>query len=147
MGLASGAMVICLLWRPARRCLFDSLLSTYSLDLGASSYRNSSLWLLQVLALGLYGEEGTYLRDSWNVLDAFIVILSLFDETAGAILDTDLAWIRALRALRPLRMINKAPNLKVREPYFITQHGIIFILRPMMISHTTALLFLSRAFC
>eukprot|EP00240_Pyramimonas_obovata_P000215 CAMPEP_0118927358 /NCGR_PEP_ID=MMETSP1169-20130426/4846_1 /TAXON_ID=36882 /ORGANISM="Pyramimonas obovata, Strain CCMP722" /LENGTH=1618 /DNA_ID=CAMNT_0006869105 /DNA_START=431 /DNA_END=5287 /DNA_ORIENTATION=+ len=70
-------------------------------------------FFMKIIALGLYGEEGTYIKDNWNVLDGAIVVLSLFDMTAGAILNTDLAWIRALRALRPLRMINKAPNLKV----------------------------------
>ena len=35
--------------------------------------------LTKLLALGLIMDEGSYLRDTWNQMDFFIVISSIFD--------------------------------------------------------------------
>ena len=87
--------------------------------------------LVKVLAAGFLVPSPTaYLRDPWNLLDFFVVIISLISMTAkhlsGPIdpMDTtgggsgsspfaSLKTLRALRALRPLRMISRNPGMKL----------------------------------
>jgi hypothetical protein len=56
-----------------------------------------------------------YIRNGWNQLDFFIVLISLVtvapSGSTGPL--TSLRALRALRALRPLRMSNRAPGLRV----------------------------------
>lgn len=77
---------------------------------------------LKVLANGFVMDKGTYLRDSWNKLDFFIVCISAFDFqsfiltyfTSGS--STNLSFLkvlRMLRVLRPLRFISKNVQLKI----------------------------------
>ena len=69
--------------------------------------------VLKVVAFGLYESDDTYLRDSWNVMDGFIVVLGLLSLFLG---NANLGWIRSLRTIkvmRPLRVINRVPELKV----------------------------------
>jgi hypothetical protein len=58
--------------------------------------------------------EEAYLRNSWNVLDFVIVIVSVLSLAArnNAALSS-LRSLRTLRVLRPLRMISRAPGLKL----------------------------------
>ena len=68
--------------------------------------------VVKILAYGLFSESKAYLRSAWNVLDFFIVIisvLSLAKVWAGSALKS----LRTLRVIRPLRMVNKFPELKV----------------------------------
>ena len=70
--------------------------------------------LLKIVGMGLFFGAGAYLKVSWNVLDFVIVLVSV----AGIILagKVDLAFLKSLRAmrgLRPLRMVSRAPSLKV----------------------------------
>lgn len=67
----------------------------------------------QVISLGLLMEEYSYLRDGWNVLDCLVVLFSIVSLSLTSL---DLTWVktfRALRVLRPLRVINRIPELKV----------------------------------
>lgn len=71
----------------------------------------------KVLALGLVGHKGSYLRNSWNVLDCGIVIVSLImmiveSSGRGSGLKS-LRSLRGLRTFRPLRMISRRPGLKL----------------------------------
>ena len=53
-----------------------------------------------------------YIKEGWNQLDFFIVLVSLMDEFSKG---STLSWLRAvrsLRALRPLRLISRFPNMK-----------------------------------
>ena len=68
-----------------------------------------------VYAFGLYKDEESFLkRDLWNVVDAFLVIISLVAVIAyGFGLS---AWVRralAFRAIRPLRIVKWSPGLRV----------------------------------
>ena len=68
---------------------------------------------LKVLAIGFAMDEGSYLRDSWNKLDFFIVVTSNIDM---ALANTDipaLKVLRMLRMIRPLRVISHNPQLKM----------------------------------
>lgn len=57
--------------------------------------------------MGLYVGEQAYLRSSWNILDGFLVFVSLIDivvsMAGGAKILGVLRVLRLLRTLRPLR--------------------------------------------
>jgi len=81
----------------------------------------ASEMLIKMIAFGLlFGRPGrpAYLQNSWNMLDSFIVIISLYDaivkltgEDSSAI--PFLKMFRMARMLRPLRIISRNENLKV----------------------------------
>ncbi len=58
--------------------------------------------------MGLYLGEKAYLRSSWNILDGFLVFVSLTDivvsMAGGAKILGVLRVLRLLRTLRPLRL-------------------------------------------
>lgn len=64
--------------------------------------------LRQVVSMGLYLGERAYLRSSWNILDGFLVFVSLIDivvsMAGGAKILGVLRVLRLLRTLRPLRL-------------------------------------------
>ena len=71
--------------------------------------------VMKLVAYGMWLEEsnGTYLRDAWNCLDGFIVVLGIVGKILAG---QNLGWVRALRTmrvLRPLRVISRIPELKV----------------------------------
>jgi len=67
--------------------------------------------VMKVIVHGLLFGADAYLRDLWNLLDAFIVATSLASMTNSANLDF-LRILRTFRAMRPLRTIKRAPGLK-----------------------------------
>ena len=66
---------------------------------------------LQVIAKGLVLGKNTYLRTGWNVMDGFLVVISLIDIVISFIADSSprifgiLRVFRLLRTLRPLRLV------------------------------------------
>jgi hypothetical protein len=72
---------------------------------------------VKVVSKGFILHPGSYLRNSWNVLDFVIVVIGIFLEAAPSGQDVDdlraLRTLRALRALRPLRVISRNPGLKL----------------------------------
>jgi len=65
--------------------------------------------ILKIIGLGLYKTKDSYLRDSWNQLDCFVVfvsLLSFIDFDGGGIL-------KAFRAVRPIRVIIRSKQVKV----------------------------------
>uniref|UniRef100_A0A8D3BS96 Ion transport domain-containing protein n=1 Tax=Scophthalmus maximus TaxID=52904 RepID=A0A8D3BS96_SCOMX len=79
---------------------------------------------LKVVSMGLYVGEQAYLRSSWNILDGFLVFVSLVDivvsMAGGAKILGVLRVLRLLRTLRPLRVISRAPGLKLVVETLIT---------------------------
>uniref|UniRef100_A0AAY4EDL1 Voltage-dependent T-type calcium channel subunit alpha n=1 Tax=Denticeps clupeoides TaxID=299321 RepID=A0AAY4EDL1_9TELE len=79
---------------------------------------------VKVVSMGLYLGERAYLRSSWNILDGFLVLVSLVDImvsiTGGAKILGVLRVLRLLRTLRPLRVISRAPGLKLVVETLIT---------------------------
>ncbi|CAF1520054.1 unnamed protein product [Rotaria magnacalcarata] len=66
---------------------------------------------IKMIAMGVFGKR-TYLADTWNRLDCFIVVFDLIE----AILPGDnlrLSAIRKIRVLRPLRAINRVPSMRI----------------------------------
>ena len=75
--------------------------------------------ILKIIAMGFlytktpskYTLSVAYLRSGWNILDFFIVlisILSLIDTGADG-----LQQLRAFRAIRPMRLVSRYPSLKI----------------------------------
>ncbi|KAM6963143.1 voltage-dependent R-type calcium channel subunit alpha-1E [Aplochiton taeniatus] len=69
---------------------------------------------IKVVALGFALHKGSYLRNGWNVMD-FIVVLSGILATAGAHMNipVDLRTLRAVRVLRPLKLVSGIPSLQI----------------------------------
>uniref|UniRef100_A0A3P9B608 Calcium voltage-gated channel subunit alpha1 E n=1 Tax=Maylandia zebra TaxID=106582 RepID=A0A3P9B608_9CICH len=64
---------------------------------------------IKIIALGFVFHKGSYLRNGWNVMD-FIVVLSIL-AAAGAHMNisVDLRTLRAVRVLRPLKLVSGIP--------------------------------------
>ena len=66
----------------------------------------------------MYGDEA-YFKSGWNALDGSLVITSMVDLIMTVIMGAAskifgiLRVFRLVRALRPLRVINRAPGLKL----------------------------------
>jgi hypothetical protein len=72
--------------------------------------------LLKIISFGFIKGEKTYLKDYWNILD-FIIVLSsilnwILDSLSLSANASFLKGFRALRALRPLRMVSKNEGMK-----------------------------------
>nr|XP_008108930.2 PREDICTED: voltage-dependent T-type calcium channel subunit alpha-1I [Anolis carolinensis] len=97
--------------------------STERIFLTVSNYIFTAIFVaemtLKVVSLGLYFGEQAYLRSSWNILDGFLVFVSIIDivvsvaSAGGAKILGVLRVLRLLRTLRPLRVISRAPGLKL----------------------------------
>jgi len=72
--------------------------------------------VLKIIVLGFCIGEKTYLKDPWNVLDFVIVLFSVLTWVLEAVTaGSDISFIRgfrALRALRPLRVVSKNEGIK-----------------------------------
>lgn len=69
--------------------------------------------LLKMVAFGFCVDKNSYLRDTWSILDFFIVSVSMIDIFGG---DTDFSIfriMRMLRTLRPLRFISHNLSMKL----------------------------------
>jgi len=65
--------------------------------------------------MGFYFVEKAYLKDSWNVLDFIIVFFSIVTMILEQFNSVNIDFIkgfRALRALRPLRVVSKNEGIK-----------------------------------
>ena len=69
--------------------------------------------ILKVIALGFAMDDGSYLRDSWNKLDFFIVVTANIDMMLSGTEIPALKVLRMLRMIRPLRVISHNPQLKM----------------------------------
>lgn len=77
--------------------------------------------LFQVVSLGLYFGDQAYLRSSWNILDGFLVFVSLIDivvSVASAGGAKILGVLRVLRLLRTLRPLRSEPHRVLFGPRF-----------------------------
>uniref|UniRef100_UPI00398F13ED voltage-dependent T-type calcium channel subunit alpha-1I-like n=1 Tax=Pristiophorus japonicus TaxID=55135 RepID=UPI00398F13ED len=97
--------------------------STERIFLSVSNYFFTAIFVaemtLKVVSLSFYFGDQAYLRSSWNILDGFLVFVSLLDivvslaSAGGAKILGVLRVLRLLRTLRPLRVISRAPGLKL----------------------------------
>uniref|UniRef100_A0A3Q3EGK2 Ion transport domain-containing protein n=1 Tax=Labrus bergylta TaxID=56723 RepID=A0A3Q3EGK2_9LABR len=63
---------------------------------------------IKIIALGFVFHKGSYLRNGWNVMD-FIVVLT----GAHMNISVDLRTLRAVRVLRPLKLVSGIPSLQI----------------------------------
>ncbi|XP_066974796.1 voltage-dependent T-type calcium channel subunit alpha-1G isoform X1 [Macrobrachium rosenbergii] len=74
---------------------------------------------IKVIAQGLLYGKGAYFSSGWNIMDGSLVVISFIDILMSFLATTSprifgiLRVFRLLRALRPLRVINRAPGLKL----------------------------------
>ena len=61
--------------------------------------------VLKIIALGLFQHEGAYLRDGWNILDAFVVITSILSLQIDA--------FKIFRALRVMRLLSRSVSMRL----------------------------------
>eukprot|EP00960_Hanusia_phi_P047240 758314-Hanusia_phi.AAC.5 len=69
--------------------------------------------IMKMFVDGLIFHEYAYLRNSWNVLDCLVVIISMMSSFGGSANAKSFKVLRALRALRPLRVIKRNKSLRV----------------------------------
>lgn len=69
--------------------------------------------MVKVIALGFFMDKNSYLRSSWNVMDFIITVIAGFSSFNRGSQFKLLKTLRIFRALRPLRMINRNPGLKL----------------------------------
>ena len=67
--------------------------------------------IIKIIALGFRGKKksSAYIRDPWNKLDFFVVIISLIGMLPGL---PNLSVLRTFRVLRPLRTLARSPGLR-----------------------------------
>ena len=82
--------------------------------------------LFKLIAMGFIMDEGSYLRDSWNQLDYFIVMSSIVDMSLTGVDIPIIKIFRMLRVLRPLRFINHNIQLKMVVVALMESVGHIF---------------------
>ncbi|CAF4869841.1 unnamed protein product, partial [Rotaria sp. Silwood1] len=66
---------------------------------------------IKMIAMGIFGKR-TYLAESWNQLDCFIVLTGLVEFLIPGD-HVSLSAIRTVRVLRPLRVINRVPSMRI----------------------------------
>jgi voltage-dependent calcium channel T type alpha-1G len=75
--------------------------------------------LLKVVAAGMFYGPNAYFTSGWNIMDGSLVVISIIDLLMTIVSDSSprifgiLRVFRLLRSLRPLRVINRAPGLKL----------------------------------
>ncbi len=75
--------------------------------------------MIKVVATGMFYGKEAYFTSGWNIMDGSLVIISIIDLLMSLISESSprifgiLRVFRLLRSLRPLRVINRAPGLKL----------------------------------
>lgn len=82
--------------------------------------------MIKIISMGFIMDEGSYLRESWNQLDYFIVITSLFDLASTSNKVGFIKVIRILRILRPLRFISHNKAMKMIVAALLDSGGSLF---------------------
>nr|XP_058951235.1 voltage-dependent N-type calcium channel subunit alpha-1B-like isoform X1 [Pocillopora verrucosa]XP_058951236.1 voltage-dependent N-type calcium channel subunit alpha-1B-like isoform X1 [Pocillopora verrucosa]XP_058951237.1 voltage-dependent N-type calcium channel subunit alpha-1B-like isoform X1 [Pocillopora verrucosa]XP_058951238.1 voltage-dependent N-type calcium channel subunit alpha-1B-like isoform X1 [Pocillopora verrucosa] len=74
--------------------------------------------LLKIMAFGFVLHPGSYLRNGWNILDFTVVVVGVISlppvsKFLGGNGTLDVKALRAVRVLRPLKLISGVPSLQV----------------------------------
>lgn len=67
--------------------------------------------VFKVAALGFILNKGSYMRDSWNLLDFVIIMSGYIGMVLGG--GANLSVLRSFRIIRPLRTISSVEGLRV----------------------------------
>lgn len=66
--------------------------------------------LLKIVALGFVLHKGAYLRNIWNIMDFVVVVTGFVTLFASNQSNFDLRTLRAVRVLRPLKLVSGIPS-------------------------------------
>lgn len=66
--------------------------------------------VVKILALGLVGASGSYLRDPWNVIDFAVVVMGWLSLSPSV---QNVSAMRSVRVLRPLRTITGVEGMRM----------------------------------
>ncbi|XP_031641038.1 voltage-dependent calcium channel type D subunit alpha-1-like isoform X3 [Contarinia nasturtii] len=71
--------------------------------------------VMKIIAFGFVMHPGSYLRNGWNLLDFFIVVIGMLSTVIQSFMPEglDVKALRAFRVLRPLRLVSGVPSLQV----------------------------------
>ena len=69
--------------------------------------------LIKTITLGFAADNGSYLREGWNVVDFIIVIAGLLDMGLPWMNIESVRVLRLIRTIRPLRFISHNPDLQI----------------------------------
>ncbi|XP_073814262.1 ca[2+]-channel protein alpha[[1]] subunit D isoform X3 [Musca autumnalis] len=71
--------------------------------------------VMKIIAYGFVLHAGSYLRNGWNFLDFFIVVIGMISTALSNLVKEgfDVKALRAFRVLRPLRLVSGVPSLQV----------------------------------
>ncbi|XP_003370302.1 transporter, cation channel family [Trichinella spiralis] len=69
--------------------------------------------LLKIIAFGFVMHKGSYLRSGWNILDFIVVMSGVISMLPFTTSGVDLRTLRAVRVLRPLKLVSGIPSLQV----------------------------------
>ncbi|KAM7341447.1 ca[2+]-channel protein alpha[[1]] subunit D isoform 4-T4 [Cochliomyia hominivorax] len=71
--------------------------------------------VMKIIAYGFVLHSGSYLRNGWNFLDFFIVVIGMISTALSNLVKEgfDVKALRAFRVLRPLRLVSGVPSLQV----------------------------------
>ena len=82
--------------------------------------------IIKIIAMGFGMDEGSYIRETWNQLDCFIVFTSLLDMSLTNVDLPVIKILRLLRTLRPLRVISHNIAMKLIVASLFESVGAIF---------------------
>ncbi|KAL9888468.1 muscle calcium channel subunit alpha-1 isoform X1 [Glossina fuscipes] len=69
---------------------------------------------MKIIAYGFCMHNGSYLRNTWNFLDFFIVVIGILSSSLSTLMQgVDVKALRAFRVMRPLRLVSGVPSLQV----------------------------------
>jgi Ca2+-binding EF-hand superfamily protein len=90
----------------------DTLSPLWTIDLVISIIFIGEM-LFKVTAMGFIFSRYAYLHDGWNLLDFFIVVISIINLSLSGSSLKAFKSIRAMRALRPLRLVSRMPGMRM----------------------------------
>ncbi|KAK9404409.1 voltage-dependent L-type calcium channel subunit alpha-1S [Crotalus adamanteus] len=95
---------------PIRADSFRNQVLSY-FDIGFTSVFTVEI-ILKMTAYGAFLHKGSFCRNSFNILDLLVVVVSLISMRLESSTISVVKILRVLRVLRPLRAINRAKGLK-----------------------------------
>ena len=69
--------------------------------------------VFKIVVYGFFFDKGSYLRDTWNVLDFIIAVIGVMDASLSFINIPMIRVLRLLRTLRPLRFMSHNKDMRI----------------------------------
>jgi hypothetical protein len=82
--------------------------------------------LFKIIVYGFFFDKGSYMRDTWNVLDFIIITIGIMDASLSFINVPMIRVLRLLRTLRPLRFMSHNKNMRILVKAVFKSMGALF---------------------